>query len=69
MLGGLYTPLGWLYSTAALALGIWWGAAAWQLFKSPQTTAQNSAAARLTFRRSLYYLAWLFATMVLDSFL
>ncbi len=69
LLGGLYAPLGWLYSMAALLLGLWWGQAAWQLLHSPQNTAQNDALARLTFRRSLYYLAWIFMAMVVDSFL
>jgi protoheme IX farnesyltransferase len=67
LLGGLYAPLGWVYSVAALALGLWWGSAAWQLLHTPQSTAQNDKLARLTFRRSLYYLAWIFMAMVIDS--
>ncbi len=69
MLGGLYAPLGWLYSVSALGLGLWWGLAAWQLLQATEDPAQQDTLARLTFRRSLYYLAWLFAAMVVDSFI
>jgi len=69
LLGGLYPPLGWLYTAAALGLGLWWGQAAWQLLDAPQQGAEAERLARLTFRRSLYYLAWLFMAMVVDSLL
>jgi protoheme IX farnesyltransferase len=69
LLGGLYAPLGWLYSLTALGLGIWWGYAAWRLLHEPQTTQQNPYWARETFKRSLSYLALIFFAMVLDSFL
>lgn len=69
LLGGLYAPLGWLYSLTALGLGLWWGHAAWQLLHQTQTTQQSPALARKTFLRSLSYLALLFGAMVLDSFL
>lgn len=67
MLGGLYPPLGWLYSLSALVLGLWWGQAAWQLLQAPLQGPEGDRIARLTFRRSLYYLAWLFMAMVIDS--
>lgn len=69
LLGGLFAPLGWLYTAAAIGLGIWWTLSAWQLLHAPQTTAQNRAPAQLVFKRSLYYLALLFLAMVLDSWL
>ncbi len=69
LLGGLFAPLGWLYTTTALGLAIWWGASAWQLLHAPQTTAQNRTPAQIVFRRSLSYLALLFSAMVMDSFL
>lgn len=67
LLGGLYAPLGWLYSLVALALGLWWGQAAWQLLHAPLQGEAAERLARLTFRRSLFYLAWLFVAMVVDS--
>ncbi len=69
LLGGLLAPLGWLYTAAALGLGGWWGLAAWRLLYAPQPTAQARAPAQIVFRRSLFYLAFLFLAMVIDSFL
>lgn len=69
LLGGVLYPLGWLYSAAALGLGVWWLLAAWQLLHAPQPTAENPQPARTVFRRSLFYLAWLFVAMVADSWL
>lgn len=69
LLGGLFAPLGWLYTTTALGLAVWWGAAAYRLLAAPHTTAENRAPAQLVFTRSLYYLALLFLAMVLDSWL
>ncbi len=69
LLGGLLAPLGWLYTGAAIVLGVWWGQACWQLLHSPKTTAENPALARRVFRISLFYLAWLFVAMVADSFI
>lgn len=69
LLGGLYAPLGWLYSLTALGLGVWWGYAAWRLLHEPKTTQQSPYWARETFKRSLAYLALIFFAMVLDSFL
>jgi heme o synthase len=66
---GLYAPLGWLYLIAALGLGLWWLQAAWQLLQQPAPTSKSPALARLTFRRSLFYLAFIFAAMVVDSFI
>jgi protoheme IX farnesyltransferase len=65
----LLPPLGWLYLLMAAALGAWWLRAAWRLFRAPQSTAHNPAPARAVFRVSLYYLALLFAAMVLDTWL
>ncbi|MCA3244043.1 MAG: protoheme IX farnesyltransferase [Alphaproteobacteria bacterium] len=67
LLGGLYAPLGWLYSLAALSLGLWWSHAAWQLLHAPRQGMAADTLARLTFRRSLFYLGWLFVAMVVDS--
>lgn len=69
LLGGVLYPLGWLYSVAALGLGVWWLLAAWQLLHAPQSTGKDPAPARRVFRRSLFYLAWLFVVMVADSWL
>ncbi|MFZ2587164.1 MAG: heme o synthase [Alphaproteobacteria bacterium] len=67
LLGGLLPPLGWLYTCAALGLGLWWGMACYRLLHAPQPTSENMQPARLVFIRSLYYLALLFAAMVGDS--
>ncbi|RYG59967.1 MAG: protoheme IX farnesyltransferase [Alphaproteobacteria bacterium] len=67
LLGGLFAPLSWIYTTAAVGLGIWWGISAWRLLNAPQTTAQNRTPAQVVFTRSLSYLALLFLAMVLDS--
>lgn len=69
LLGGLFAPLGWLYTFTALGLAAWWGWSAWQLLHASQTTAQKRAPAQLVFTRSLYYLALVFLAMVIDSFL
>ncbi|HEX2859892.1 MAG TPA: heme o synthase [Alphaproteobacteria bacterium] len=65
----LCNPLGWLYLLMATALGAWWSLSAWHLFKSPADTAHSPAAARIVFKRSLYYLALVFAAMVVDAWL
>ena len=69
LLGGLFAPLGWLYTAAALGLGGWWGLAAWRLLHAPEATSANRKPAQTVFTRSLSYLALLFLAMVLDSFL
>lgn len=69
LIGGLFAPLGWLYTATALGLGIWWGWSAWQLLHEAQTTAENRKPAQKVFLRSLTYLALLFFAMVIDSFL
>ncbi len=69
LLGGLLAPLGWLYSAAAIGLGVWWAWAAWQLLHAPQSTPENRTPAQTVFTRSLSYLAFLFLAMVIDSFL
>lgn len=69
LLGGLFAPLSWLYVAAAIGLGVWWGISAWQLLNAPHTTAQNRKPAQVVFTRSLYYLAFLFLAMVIDSWL
>jgi protoheme IX farnesyltransferase len=67
--GGLIPPLGWLYSAAAVALGGWWLWHAYRLLHAPVPTAQNIRPAQKVFTLSLYYLALLFAAMVVDSWL
>ena len=69
LMGGLLYPLSWPYTIAAIGLGLWWGHSLWQLLHAPQTTAQNPQPAQTAFTRSLFYLAFLFAAMVLDSWL
>ena len=67
LLGGLFQPLGWLYTVTAIGLGCWWTVSAWQLLHTAQTTAENRKPAQIVFTRSLSYLALLFLAMVLDS--
>ena len=55
---------GWLYLVSALALGGWFLALAWRLWR-----AYSEALARRTFRYSIWYLAWLFAALLLDHYL
>ena len=55
---------GWLYLASALALGGWFLALAWRLWR-----AYSEALARRTFRYSIWYLAWLFAALLLDHYL
>ena len=55
---------GWLYLAAALALGGWFLTLAWRLWR-----AYSEALARRTFRYSIWYLAWLFAALLLDHYL
>jgi protoheme IX farnesyltransferase len=69
VLAGLYQPLGPLYLTVALALAMWWGLALTRLLYQPAPTVEKPAAAQQVFRRSLGYLALLFAAMVADTFL
>ena len=69
LLGGLFPPMGWLYTLAALGLGVWWGHSAYQLLMAEETTTQHPQLARTVFIRSLYYLALVFAAMVGDSWL
>jgi heme o synthase len=69
LLGGLFTPLSWLYSCTALALGLWWWASAWQLLHAPLPTSEDKTPAQRHFRRSLSYLALIFLAMVLDAWL
>jgi heme o synthase len=65
----LYQPLGLFYAVCALGLGVWWLHSCWQLLKAPQPTTENMLPAKLAFRRSLSYLAFIFLAMVLDSWL
>lgn len=69
LLGGLMPPLGWIYTVCALGLGLWWGRAAWELLQAKEPTAVNIGPAKNVFSRSLYYLAFVFAAMVLDCWL
>jgi heme o synthase len=69
LLGGLFAPLGWLYTIAAIGLGSWWAWSAWQLLHAPQPTSDNRKPAQIVFTRSLSYLAFLFLAMVIDSWL
>lgn len=66
-LPGLFVPLGWLYMAVAVGLGGWWMLAAIQLLYAPEPTLASPKPAQLVFTRSLYYLAFIFLAMVLDS--
>lgn len=61
---GLLPPLGYIYTLAALALGGWW---LWHTLKLMY--APGIGHAPYVFKLSLYYLAFLFAAMVGDTFL
>jgi len=52
-----------VYLAAAIALGGWFLALAWRLWR-----AYSEALARRTFRFSIWYLAWLFAALLLDHY-
>jgi protoheme IX farnesyltransferase len=69
LMPALFTPLGWLYLIMATALGAWWTVSAWHLFKQKELTAAQPLGARVVFTRSLYYLALVFAAMVVDAWL
>ncbi len=53
-----------LYLAAAVPLGAWFIALAWRLWR-----AYSEALARRIFRWSIWYLAWLFAALLLDHYL
>ena len=55
---------GWPYLAAALALGGWFLVLAWRLWRS-----YSEALARRTFRYSIWYLALLFAALLVDHYL
>lgn len=67
--GGLLYPLGWLYTFLAVALGAWWLRDALRLMHAPKPTSEDFKPARRVFMDSLYYLALLFAAMVVDCWL
>lgn len=54
---------GWLYLAAAVALGAWFLALAFRLWR-----AYSEALARRTFRYSIWYLALLFAALLVDHY-
>lgn len=54
---------GWLYLAAAVALGAWFIVLAFRLWR-----AYSEALARRTFRYSIWYLALLFAALLLDHY-
>ena len=53
-----------IYLAAALVLGAWFIALAWQLWRH-----YSEALARKTFRFSIWHLSWLFAALLLDHYL
>ena len=55
---------GWIYLTAALALGSWFIVLAWRLWRD-----YSDALARRTFRFSIWHLSLLFAALLLDHYL
>ena len=55
---------GWLYLAAALSLGVWFLALTLALWRR-----YSEALARRTFRYSIWYLAWLFAALLVDHYL
>jgi heme o synthase len=54
---------GMVYLVAAVALGLWFMALAWRLWR-----AYSEALARRTFRFSIWYLVWLFAALLIDHY-
>ena len=54
---------GWLYLAAALSLGVWFLALTLALWRR-----YSEALARRTFRYSIWYLAWLFAVLLVDHY-
>ena len=54
---------GWLYLAAALGLGVWFLALTLALWRR-----YSEALARRTFRYSIWYLAWLFAALLVDHY-
>jgi heme o synthase len=55
---------GWMYLAAAIALGLRFMQLAFMLWRS-----YSDALARRTFRYSIWYLAWLFAALLVDHYL
>jgi protoheme IX farnesyltransferase len=53
-----------VYLAAAVALGAWFIMLAWRLWRS-----YSEALARRTFRFSIWYLAWLFAALLVDHYI
>ena len=53
-----------IYLAAALVLGAWFIALAWQLWRH-----YSEALARKTFRFSIWHLSWLFAALLADHYL
>jgi len=60
----VYRMSGWLYLVAALVLGLWFLALALALWRR-----YSEALARRTFRFSIWYLAGLFAALLIDHYL
>ena len=60
----VYGMSGWLYLAAALGLGGWFLALTLALWRR-----YSEALARRTFRYSIWYLAWLFAALLVDHYL
>ena len=59
----VYGMSGWLYLAAALSLGVWFLALTLALWRR-----YSEALARRTFRYSIWYLAWLFAVLLVDHY-
>ncbi len=59
-----YRMSGWIYLAAAVVLGAWFIALAWQLWRE-----YSDALARRTFRFSIWHLSLLFAALLLDHYL
>ena len=59
----VYGMSGWLYLAAALSLGVWFLALTLALWRR-----YSEALARRTFRYSIWYLAWLFAALLVDHY-
>ncbi len=55
---------GLVYLAAAVALGAWFIMLAWRLWRN-----YSEALARRTFRFSIWYLAWLFAALLVDHYI
>lgn len=66
---GFFAPFGLIYVTAAAALNGWWIYTAVRLINTPNNKGEPILRAQKVFQVSLFYLAFLFLAMVVDTFI